>query len=238
MGSCLTGLDGQYAQELGLVQSRAWNRVYNITGETSVARLDSLSVGDNTFEKFPVLVISLAHVTQPLGTRLDGILGMNLLGVTGCTIDTKQGRLSLPSSGGRGHPVPIALDHDGVWIDALISGRQIRMSVDTGSNWTELEPAEFASVATTSTVSTSSIQVGDVNRIVTNRVVRELPAECKVGDAISTPIVIQEGSMNRLGMDFLRHWIVTFDVKNGLAYFEDYVASKAQEATVLPGRQD
>jgi predicted aspartyl protease len=221
-GCPFTVLNRDYVRDLDLTP---WSVAkssfeWNVTGYLGLTRLDSLTVGDDTFEKFAVFVIDMSHFTKKLGTRLDGIIGMNILGLTGCAVSLDKGWASLDPSEHRGRSVPITREDGDIWMDVQLNGRSLRMRVDTGGNVTHVKATDFDLLATTGEVSTLRNALADINGLTTN--VCALTAECNVGNGLSTNIVVHKGDMNLLGMDFFRHWNVAFDVKDGNAYFEDH----------------
>ena len=227
-GAAYTFIDTCFAKVLGL-ETRAlgrWQVRSNVSGKLKVAGVETLTVGNDIFDKFDVLVIDLMHMTKAVGRQIDGIIGLNVLSIAGCQIDPQQGRLLLHSSRSVDHPVPIVLEDRAMFINAQIDGRTIRMKVDTGSNHTTLSSAEWSRLVTSGVVTTNVRGAFDVNGYTTNKMVRELRCTCAVGNVIRRDFPVEEDDAgNLLGMDFLRHYIVTFDIKAGKAYFEDVAQS-------------
>ena len=206
----------------------SWRTHSNVSGGLKVARVDTLAMGNDVFEKFVVVIKDLTHFGALFHHQIGGIIGMNILGTTGCQIDPRHGQLSLHPSGVADHSVPLILEDGESFRNAQFNGRMILMKVDTGSDSTSISSKDWAILATSGAVSTNQCTMADINGVATNCPQRKLRLECKLGDTIRDGFSVKDGGEeNLLGMDFFQHHITTFNFKKGKACLKDWATNEA-----------
>ena len=239
-GFWTTCLDSHFVETCGWETRVSSNSVIHAaTGDIRNPKctwVSTLALGDAKFHGFVTLLVDLQPVSSVLGNTIDGVIGMNILSNMVCQIDKKGGRLSLSLDPPKHieDSVPIKLGNNGsVYMDALVNGEKVHMFVDTGSNVSSLNFTDWSRVATTSGIAATKAlgNTTDAKGTLTNRNVRELFCDCKVGDVtcLHFPVEEDEGD-SKLGMDFFQHGIVTFDFKAEKAYFENWETNQAPAA--------
>ena len=237
-GANVTIIDPRFAKELDLkmFSIRGWRISSNVNKEMRYARVETLTLGNHAFDKFTVVILDLTHLCQPLSQRIDGIIGLNIMSKTAmCQIDSRRGQLSFEHASPDGDSVPFVLEDGGMFMDAEICGQKRRMRVDTGSTCTTLNSAEWPRlpISVGSSTNSSSVQtnITNINGVKTTNEAPLFRAECNLGNGIRKNLTLLKSAENLLGMDFFRHYTVTFDFENGNAYFKDYATNQVPKNT-------
>ena len=236
-GATPTVVDKSFAKALGLtLRSMDMKRMAtNVRAEVlNMARIETLSVGADVFKQFDVGVHDLSALNQSMEHPLDGIIGMNILGVSGCRIDTGAGRLALypavPTSElARKIAVPIeVVGGEEMFVTAQINGRDVRMKIDTGATASFLGREDWAAV-TASSATPAKVRhkenLATINEVAAGER-KELSTRFKLGFLSSNDFPWVQGDYNLLGMNFFSRSIVTFDPKTRKVYFENVRAGK------------
>lgn len=127
--------------------------VTNVEGAPSLLHADSFKVGPAEFCDFDVMALDISHLRKSVGVRVDGIIGMNVIGRTMTLVSLGSGevvfapvrtrlagfekpvdRVRQAAFGGR--PDPFSID-----IDAECNGRRLPLFVDSASSITVVEQA-------------------------------------------------------------------------------------------------
>lgn len=219
-------LSQQFSRKLGreLQPLPGWRTKSNVTSKMHTVQVDAFSLGTSVFENFKAVVLDLEHINQLGGTPVDGIIGMNLLRQIGFTIDYDQRRLTLCPEKRHGVVAPVILKDDELFIDMLVEGKPIRMKIDTGSSYTEVDDKIWRFIAGDRPVTNVTFSHADINKNKEKRVKQLTLSGVVMGDLISS-IDIRKGKENLLGMNFLKTGAVTFPAGENLMFFE-----KANEA--------
>lgn len=165
----------------------------------------ALQTGPLKFAEHTCLVMDLTPVRGAMSEPIDGILGMDVLGVLPFTFDQRNGAFywGLPKKV-QGAQMNGRPDRFGrLLVDAECMGKKLELLLDTGSTVTrmpaELWPAGVAEAAT--------VQVGDVNTAAHLRVKLGKPADLTVAPGVVLSVVnpvLTPGQPPILGMDALR----------------------------------
>ena len=140
-------LPGHALQKVAMVGST------NVERQPSLVHAASLNVGAAEFADFDLMALDLSHLRKSVGARVDGIIGMNVIGRTMTLVSLGSGevvfapvrtrlagfekpvdRVRQAAFGGR--PDPFSID-----IDAEYNGRRLPLFVDSASSITVVEQA-------------------------------------------------------------------------------------------------
>jgi predicted aspartyl protease len=189
----------------------------NVEGAPSYFQVESLDIGGARFEDFGAMALDLSHLPAAIGSRVDGILGMNTIGRVPMSLSLAKGevvfcpgeeaRRGFDKLTGRfpGDPMSIMLK-------AVYGGKRFGVIVDSGASMTFLlaatgwkttgEAADFPAVDINGRTGLKP-QVGESGRLVVGM---DLALDI-------APLVVdsQDPSMNRIGSDTLRRYDMLVD---------------------------
>ena len=80
----------------------------------------------------PVMVEDFSKIGKGLGIRVDGVIGLDVLGATSFTIDYQKNRILFHASHER-HSAPFAAGPQFITVNLKTGGRDLRMLLDTGT---------------------------------------------------------------------------------------------------------
>lgn len=111
---------------------RLW--VFSEDLQTRRAVMPQIRLGPIQVESLPVLIADLSSIGRALGTRIDAMVGLDVLGQTNFSIDYELKRVVFgPVS--ETHPAVAFEDGGGfVVVRLLVNGKPFRMLLDTGAN--------------------------------------------------------------------------------------------------------
>lgn len=118
----------------------------------SLAKVDSLAVGETKLDEIDVGVVDLGHIAKTVGARIDGDLGYNFLKHFRVTIDYRACELRLEDpkrvesfARGAQTEIPMRLANPAkplILVDVYASGRgPFQFAIDTGTSTTAITPA-------------------------------------------------------------------------------------------------
>ena len=180
--------------------------VTNVTLVPSLTHADVFKVGNALFSDLDVMVLDLSHLSIPVGERLDGILGMNIIGATRTIISFSKGEvlMGLDASYREGfEPVRRVKLYDPFTITLNTAGGT-EVIVDSGSTFTLLPNS-----ANWPTQESESAAIGaaDVNQHLTIGAKRGKPGELDLGGVKVPvrPLVLENPAekQGRIGADSL-----------------------------------
>lgn len=143
-------------------------------GETNVAsapaafRIGALTLGNATLRDFLGMVLPLGHLSEAVGTKVDGILGMNAMAYAPFALSVGEGRVTWYPEGTprpKGTPLPVVSGAQKRPILSLKArakpdGKTFPVLIDSGASLTVLDgahwPAEGEEHAAFSTVDVNS----------------------------------------------------------------------------------
>ncbi|MES2096039.1 MAG: hypothetical protein V4459_04715 [Pseudomonadota bacterium] len=198
-----------------------WGRItgYNMMG----ARGDgprcygvTMQVAGVTLTPSVLGLIDMAK-NNPKDAELDGIVGLNAFDGQTITLDFAAGSMTLESPASRAariasmRPLPIRLKRE---IDGLALAAVAAVPSAKGPLWFELDSGNGGTVLVSKPVAAllGMDPANDGKQPADFAVVGDIRAT--TADAFS-PDMIMDGN---LGMPFLRNWVVTLDLANGLAW--------------------
>ena len=183
-----------------------------ITGDTNVSQMphiynvDSLTLGEGensvTFGPFMALSVDIGHMVGPVGSKVDGVLGMNVIGRTMTLMSAARGEVvfnpSMEACGGFG-PVLRSLDPDSLLVPVKVGERAVPMLVDSGSSMSFLKEGLWESCG-----EENSFSAVDANGRTSMRQREGVEGFIDAGVKIPfKPLVVQE-DRNYIGSDVLR----------------------------------
>ena len=126
-------LDPLVAQKLHLPQSSASIKVVGGSVQAGAAIAPSLGLGPVTRENVPVLIEDLSFYEKVLPMRVDGVIGVDVLGQDAFLIDYGASKIQFGFQGTLGTTVPLYGSDGLAFIDAGVNEQKVRMLVDTGA---------------------------------------------------------------------------------------------------------
>jgi predicted aspartyl protease len=100
--------------------------------------LPPMHIGPLEFPPVSAVVVDLTPIEGRLGTRLDAIIGLDVLGGRNFTIDYRQRKLLIGLAGAAGEPVPFELQTEAgapfVVVRVKMNSQPLRLLLDTGSD--------------------------------------------------------------------------------------------------------
>ncbi len=150
-------------------------------GETIVAsapaafRIGALTLGNATLRDFLGMVLPLGHLSEAVGTKVDGILGMNAMAYAPFALSVGEGRVTWYPEGTpcpAGTPLPVASGAQGNTLSlearATPDGKAFPVLIDSGASLTFLDgahwPAEGEARAALSTAGVNSASAADFRK--------------------------------------------------------------------------
>lgn len=177
----------------------------NAKERPSVYLLD-VKFADVSLRSHPVLVLNLDGARTMMAEKIDGIIGMDLLGVMPFTFDVSQGKLhwGLPTGDVKLVPLNGAREESGRMILSIeCDGRPHEILLDSGSSVTRLPESAWPAGAKGKV----NLNVGDVNAAGAISATVAAPGAVKLAPGVEikdvTPVFCGEGELSILGMDVL-----------------------------------
>lgn len=134
-GADPTVLDRQAAEKLQL-QGFAAGQVTNIEGVArgESAILPELQLGPVHVSNLKVLVADLSFLEKSLGIRIDGMVGIDVLGKLAVTIDYKTREMSFAESALLDFSAPYVMTQHFPTVEITLNGEPFKLMVDTGAS--------------------------------------------------------------------------------------------------------
>lgn len=206
----------------------------NVTTGMQAGKVDVLKIEGAIFNDFNAVIVSLAHLNRSKDKPVDGIIGMNLLTlIPTITIDYKKQILTLNPQESHGKMVPVELAENLIYTNMVVDGQSIKMMIDSGASMTIVDPQTsdtlkergkiqerqtvIAKIANINKAEKKEIQVLSINQLALgDLVVKNHSAYC-----LDAP--------NLFGMNFFKHYVVTFDFREKKMYCHENAACKAKK---------
>lgn len=131
-GTSPSMIDKTTAEKLGLSGTISGISLFNKNLPAETVLLSDLQVGPLHRRDLQVMVADFSKIASGLGTHLDGVIGLDVLGARSFTIDYKKQRISFHASHER-HSVPFAAGPQFITINFNTGNRQLHLLVDTGT---------------------------------------------------------------------------------------------------------
>ena len=129
-----TILDKSVAKRLGLDGNRSYLELLNGNEQTTTSVLSSLSIGPVTANSLPVFVTNLSRLERDIGTRIDAIVGLDMLQASSFLIDYHLQRIVFGPVNPLPDSVPFETGPPFVTVRMEIEGEPLRLLVDTGAS--------------------------------------------------------------------------------------------------------
>ena len=189
----------------------------NVEGAPSYFQVESLDIGGARFENFGAMALDLSHLPSALGEKVDGILGMNVIGRVPMLLSLSKGQVVFcpgeearkgfdkMTSRYKGDPMSIMLKavRDGLPFGIIVDSAASMTFLRSATGWpTDGEKSDFSAV--------------DINGSTGLAPQKGVPGELVVGRELSLyiyPLVVDshDPSMNRIGADTLRRYDMLVD---------------------------
>lgn len=113
--------------------------ISNVKQSPSLAIAKSLKIGRREFKDCPVMVLDISHISASSGRQIDGVLGMNIIGLTRTVVSLHDGKVifNAPESAREGFsPVPRIHLEDPLTITLQCKMPDAQLIIDSASSFT------------------------------------------------------------------------------------------------------
>ncbi len=169
--------------------------------------MGSLVAGSANASNFPFMVMDLSATRSMMAEKMDGILGMDVLGQLPFTFDLRNNSCYWGIPANSGALVPLYAKPDGtgrVIVQGKCAGKEVEMLLDTGSSITRVAAEQWAPGAAAEV----RAQMGDINRTASIQVTEGKPGDMEIGPGVVVknlaPILCEKGGLTIMGMDALQ----------------------------------
>jgi hypothetical protein len=125
-------IDKRVAAKLGLQATPRTLSLFNKNVAAESVMLPDLEVGPMRRRDLPVMVADFSSTGRTLGTRIDGIIGLDVLGATNFTVDYSKRRILFHASA-EAHTAPFSAGQQFVTVNLKNGARQLHLLLDTGT---------------------------------------------------------------------------------------------------------
>jgi hypothetical protein len=132
-GASPTVLDPRIARKLHLEGQSTETRVLGGSVQAQTAMLPSLSFGPIERTNVPVLIQDLSFLEKALPLRVDGMIGLDVLGQSAFVIDYASREIRFGPSPALPNPIPLRMKDGLAIIDARVNGVAASLLLDTGA---------------------------------------------------------------------------------------------------------
>ena len=186
--------------------------VTNVAGEPSLFHVSSLKVGEAEFGNFDAMALDLSHLAPGMAGRIDGVLGMNVIGRVATVVSLGSRRVVFsPGNDVRGRFGKMAVrrrdDPFSVAIDSAVGEKKFTLIVDSASSFTFLD----AALGWPSTGRKETFGTLDVNGGGGISAERGEPGELALGESVRIAPLLVRTPMNRIGADTLLKYDMLVD---------------------------
>jgi hypothetical protein len=126
-------LDTRLADRLHLEQKPAILRVVGGNVRAASSTVSSLHVGPVEQENLPVFIEDLSSMQRAIAVRLDGIIGLDVLGHGAFVIDYPAQQIHFGPTPAFANPLPLRIKNGLAIIDADINGMRAALMMDTAA---------------------------------------------------------------------------------------------------------
>jgi hypothetical protein len=125
-------IDKRVAAKLGLQATPRTLSLFNKNVAAESVMLPDLEVGPMRRRDLPVMVADFSSTGRTLGTRIDGIIGLDVLGATNFTVDYSKRRILFHASA-EAHTAPFSAGQQFITVNLKNGARQLHLLLDTGT---------------------------------------------------------------------------------------------------------
>jgi predicted aspartyl protease len=222
-GAAMTMVTPAFAKKLCAEFPRVNNWSAAAAGKVAAPRsvqVPLLTLGAMRFEEFTVTTASLEHLSKPLKTQLDGILGGNVLFARRCAFSVISRRLVLDAAVPPGvKPVACAAGGWAIGVPVTLDGQTKYFLLDSGASRSVLPDREWHGAV----VETGRAMRGDMQETLTGlKTCTAVIKDLRVGEA-PVPwlkLTLIESPKRLLGVDFISHYLLTIDAEQGQLWLQ------------------
>jgi hypothetical protein len=131
-GTSPSMIDKSIADKLNLNGIQRGLSLFNKDLESETVMLPDLELGPLHRVKLPVMVADFSKIGKRLGIRVDGVIGLDVLGATNFTIDYQKNRILFHASQ-EPHAASFAAGPQFIVVNLKTGGKDLRMLLDTGT---------------------------------------------------------------------------------------------------------
>lgn len=183
----------------------------NVSQDLSVFHVASLKVGDALFGDFSAIAIDLSRMPSPEGEKLDGVLGMNVIGATRTLLSfgRSEAVFGLGKEAREGFEHPAMRRNDRFDFTILLAAsrgdaKPFPVMVDSASTWTFLSK-DSGWPATSNTVSIAALDVNGTTEAMPTVGERGILKLAPGAEIEISPLLVP-GRMYRIGADTLQEY--------------------------------
>jgi len=131
-GTSPSMIDRTVSAKLGLQGATSGIALFNksVSGERVI--LSQLELGPLQRRNLQVMVTDFSKISSSVGTRVDAVVGLDVIGATSFTIDYQKHKIYFRSTQER-HSAPFTAGQRFITVDLKTGGRQLRLLLDTGT---------------------------------------------------------------------------------------------------------
>ena len=125
-------IDRRVAAELGLQATSRDLSLFNKKVVSETVLLPKFEFGPLRRQNLQVMVADFSAIGRGLGTRIDAVIGLDVLGASNFTIDYKKRRISFGASVEH-HNVPFSAGQQFITVNLKSGSRELHLLLDTGT---------------------------------------------------------------------------------------------------------
>lgn len=133
-GASPTVLDPRVAQALHLREEPASITVVGGSVQAGKTVVPNVSLGPVRHDNLPVLVEDLSFLQKALPVRIDGVIGLDVLGQTSFVIDYPSRTIAFGAVPTLPNAIPLHMSDGLAIVDAQVNGIRARLLLDTGAS--------------------------------------------------------------------------------------------------------
>jgi predicted aspartyl protease len=131
-GSSPSMIDTRVSARLGLQSTARSLSVFNKNVTSQSVVLPDLQLGPLRRQNLEVMVADFSKIGVELGTRIDAVIGLDVLGATSFTVDYAKRRIVFQASSEK-HTAPFTAGPQFITVNVKSGGRQLHLLFDTGT---------------------------------------------------------------------------------------------------------
>ena len=132
-GSNPSMIDRSVSAQLGLQGASRDLSLFNKSVSSENVTLPDLQCGPLRRQNLSVMVADFSAISRGLGTRIDAVIGLDVLGATNFTVDYAKHRIIFGAASAEHHTVPFTSGEQFITVNVKSGGRQLHLLVDTGT---------------------------------------------------------------------------------------------------------
>lgn len=132
-GSNPSMIDCSVSEKLGLQGTSRDLSFFNKNVASESVTVPDLEFGPMRRQNLPVVVADFSAIGKGLGTRIDAVIGLDVLGATNFTVDYGKRRIVFGATAER-HTAPFTAGPQFITLNVKSGGRQLHLLLDTGTS--------------------------------------------------------------------------------------------------------